>query len=381
MIATATGSDEAPEPLADDQTATEVRDELPEHRFAEAWVSGEGIDQLLAPGSGTLSTLSPLIAPGSSRGVAASLSADDDGLRALDPERARPRAGERFARLLRPPSRASTPASTTTFRRARVPRVRGPQARQSPRCSHRRARRRPGSRPASATWSRAFGVAPTSTSSAACSRHSATRRRSRSNRPPGAQLGGRGSVRAFRGRRCRRGRGPRGLAALGGSLTAGSRGGAAPAFRQEDGRRSAGPTRSPRRSSSPTPSSTGSRRSRPTRTGSSDDRGRRAGSASVATQRATTASPTRLSLGLTSDLDGSSTDRRGSRSGGGPALRDLRRRLPPARGARARGFERTATCSLPTLGCSATRPTRRRRLPARLRQTDRGRFALTSSAI
>lgn len=92
VIATATGSDEAPEPLADDQTATEVRDELPEHRFAEAWVSGEGIDQLLAPGSGTLSTLSPLIAPGSSRGVAASLSAGDDGLElsirsALDPER------------------------------------------------------------------------------------------------------------------------------------------------------------------------------------------------------------------------------------------------------------------------------------------------------
>ena len=48
--------------------------------------------ELLAPGSGTLSTLSPLIAPGSSRGVAASLSAGDDGLElsirsALDPER------------------------------------------------------------------------------------------------------------------------------------------------------------------------------------------------------------------------------------------------------------------------------------------------------
>lgn len=92
VIATATGSDEAPAPLADDETATDVRDELPEHRFAEAWVSGEGIDELLAPGSGTLSTLSPLIAPGSSRGVAASLSAGDNGLElairsALDPER------------------------------------------------------------------------------------------------------------------------------------------------------------------------------------------------------------------------------------------------------------------------------------------------------
>ncbi len=92
VIATATGADEAAAPLADDRTATEVRDELPEHRFAEAWVSADGIDRLLARGSGTLSTLSPLISPGSSRGAAASLSAGDDGLQlavrsALDPER------------------------------------------------------------------------------------------------------------------------------------------------------------------------------------------------------------------------------------------------------------------------------------------------------
>jgi len=93
VIATATGADEAPAPLADDETATEVRDRLPDQRFAEAWVSAEGIDTLIARDRGTLGTLTPLIGPGSSRGAAASLSAGDDGLElavrsALDPERA-----------------------------------------------------------------------------------------------------------------------------------------------------------------------------------------------------------------------------------------------------------------------------------------------------
>jgi hypothetical protein len=91
VIATATGADEA-QSLADDPVATDARDQLPEHRFAEAWVSEDGIRELIATDTGTLGTLTPVIAPGSSRGVAASLSAGDDGLElavrsVLDPER------------------------------------------------------------------------------------------------------------------------------------------------------------------------------------------------------------------------------------------------------------------------------------------------------
>ncbi|HEY8001126.1 MAG: DUF3352 domain-containing protein [Vicinamibacteria bacterium] len=91
VIATATGADEA-ESLADDPVATDARDQLPEHRFAEAWVSEDGIRELIATDTGTLGTLSPVIAPGSSSGVAASLSAGDEGLEVavrsvLDPER------------------------------------------------------------------------------------------------------------------------------------------------------------------------------------------------------------------------------------------------------------------------------------------------------
>jgi hypothetical protein len=90
VIATATGADGA-ESLADDTTATEVRDELPDQRVAEAWVSADGVDELIAGDRGTLGTLTPLVAPGATRGVAASLSASDDGFEiavrsALDPD-------------------------------------------------------------------------------------------------------------------------------------------------------------------------------------------------------------------------------------------------------------------------------------------------------
>lgn len=90
VIATATGADGA-ESLADDATATEVRDELPDHRVAEAWLSPDGVAELIAGDTGTLGTLTPLVAPGATRGVAASLSASDDGFEvavrsALDPE-------------------------------------------------------------------------------------------------------------------------------------------------------------------------------------------------------------------------------------------------------------------------------------------------------
>ena len=79
--------------LADDDAATEVRDELPEHRFAEAWVSRAGVDRLISGSRGQLGTLTPLIEPGATRGVAASLTATGDGYELairslLDPERA-----------------------------------------------------------------------------------------------------------------------------------------------------------------------------------------------------------------------------------------------------------------------------------------------------
>jgi hypothetical protein len=91
VIATATGAD-GTTPLADDSTATEVRDQLPQHRFAEAWVSQDGVAELIANDTGALGTLTPLIAPGSTRGAAASLSASGDGFEfavrsVLDPER------------------------------------------------------------------------------------------------------------------------------------------------------------------------------------------------------------------------------------------------------------------------------------------------------
>ena len=102
------------------------------------------------PGPGRSRPLSPLIAPGSSRGRGRLAERRRRRAGALDPERARPRARGRFARLLRRLPRLRPQPRRATFRRARSPTSgSGPRARQSPRCSHRRARRRPGSRPAS----------------------------------------------------------------------------------------------------------------------------------------------------------------------------------------------------------------------------------------
>jgi hypothetical protein len=91
VIATSTGADGA-ESLADDTAATELLGELPDHRFAEAWLSREGIEAVIETDRGLLGTLSPLAAPGASTGVAASLSAGEGELElavrsALDPER------------------------------------------------------------------------------------------------------------------------------------------------------------------------------------------------------------------------------------------------------------------------------------------------------
>jgi len=67
------------EPLSADATATEARDRLPAERFAEAWISPEGAQQLVAASRGQLATLTPLISPGATEGVAASLGFDEDG--------------------------------------------------------------------------------------------------------------------------------------------------------------------------------------------------------------------------------------------------------------------------------------------------------------
>jgi hypothetical protein len=92
VIDAATGPEET-ESLADEETAVELRDDLPEHRFADAYVSEDGVAALIARNRGTLGTLTPLLAPGATRGASAALAATTEGLEvsvrsALDPERA-----------------------------------------------------------------------------------------------------------------------------------------------------------------------------------------------------------------------------------------------------------------------------------------------------
>jgi hypothetical protein len=79
-------------PLADNSTAEEVRDELPDHRFAEAWISSDGAERLVAGSDDLLGSLSPLLSPGTTEGAAVSLSAATGAIElavrsALDPER------------------------------------------------------------------------------------------------------------------------------------------------------------------------------------------------------------------------------------------------------------------------------------------------------
>ena len=81
--------------LADDAEAQRVRDELPDHRFLDAWVSADGASRLLGSDSpsAVLSSLAPFVSPSSTEGAALALSADEEetlelALRsALDPER------------------------------------------------------------------------------------------------------------------------------------------------------------------------------------------------------------------------------------------------------------------------------------------------------
>jgi hypothetical protein len=77
VIDTGSGATGA-EPIASDPVADEVRGELPEKRLAEAYVSPEGARRFVARSSGLLSSLAPLIAPGSTRGAGAALAASGD---------------------------------------------------------------------------------------------------------------------------------------------------------------------------------------------------------------------------------------------------------------------------------------------------------------
>ena len=154
VIDTATGAD-GPSRSPTTRRATEVRDELPDHRFADAWLSADGVDGADRRRPRRALDADAAARAGRDEGAAASLSARDDGLELavrseLDPERARPR------RASSPPSRRFEPELPERLRRrlARLPRLRRP-GRPRRRCSSRRAPRRPGSRPASRTSSRA----------------------------------------------------------------------------------------------------------------------------------------------------------------------------------------------------------------------------------
>ena len=78
VVDVATGAEGA-DSLADDATAIRALDELPDHRVAEAYLSADGIEQLVASPEGALASLEPLVHTAASRAAAISLSANDDG--------------------------------------------------------------------------------------------------------------------------------------------------------------------------------------------------------------------------------------------------------------------------------------------------------------
>ena len=92
VIDVATGADGA-QSLADDSVATRALDELPEHRFAEAYLSADGIEAFVASPRGALATFEPLVDSAASRGAAVSLGADEDGLSVRDCEACSTRSG------------------------------------------------------------------------------------------------------------------------------------------------------------------------------------------------------------------------------------------------------------------------------------------------
>ena len=97
IIDVATGAEDS-RPLSEQETAGELRDELPANRFAEAYLSPDGIETLVADEQSVLSALEPFVDATASEGVAASIGADDGALElairsTLDPERAESNPG------------------------------------------------------------------------------------------------------------------------------------------------------------------------------------------------------------------------------------------------------------------------------------------------
>jgi hypothetical protein len=97
VIDVATGATGA-DALGDDGTATDVLDSLPDHRFAEAYLSTDGIETLVASPDGPLASLEPLVDSGSSRAASVSVSASEDGFSfatrsTLDSERSKAEPG------------------------------------------------------------------------------------------------------------------------------------------------------------------------------------------------------------------------------------------------------------------------------------------------
>ena len=108
-----------------------------------------GSRELIAPNGGTLGTLTPLVAPGATRGVAASLSAVRRRRSSSPCAAPSTRSARRARRASSPPSRRSSPSLPERLRAedARLPRDRAAGGDGRRRCSPRPARRRPGSPP------------------------------------------------------------------------------------------------------------------------------------------------------------------------------------------------------------------------------------------
>lgn len=97
VVDVATGAEGAA-PLAGDETAADALDALPAQRIAEAYLSRDGLADLVADPESPLAALGALLDAGASRGAAVGLGASGDGLELatrslLDPERAEARPG------------------------------------------------------------------------------------------------------------------------------------------------------------------------------------------------------------------------------------------------------------------------------------------------
>jgi hypothetical protein len=92
IVDAATGAGDAT-PLTDDERAIEVRDQLPDERIADVYLSADGVRRLISRSQGVIGLLAPLLAPSATRGAGAAVVATDGGLElavrsALDPGRA-----------------------------------------------------------------------------------------------------------------------------------------------------------------------------------------------------------------------------------------------------------------------------------------------------